>query len=107
MKKLIFIPLLFLVSCAPKVCICQDSIPLEWLQQLEDKQLSRQEFVDLVAGHQEVLEMRELADNQFSKAADESAKATDKKYEKEITSQINSADFVDVGIRSYVKVIIP
>ena len=108
MKKLIFIPLLFLVSCTPYLngpTFCrQGTIPLEWLQQLEDKQLSRQEFVDLVAGRQEVLEMREMTDNPFSKVADESAKATDKKYEKEITSQINSADFVDVGIHSYVKV---
>ena len=84
MKKLIFIPLLFLVSCTPYLngpTFCrQDSIPLQWLQQLEDKQLSRQEFVDLVVGHQEVLEMRDLTDNPFSKAADESAKETDKEF---------------------------
>jgi hypothetical protein len=80
MKKLILVALLFSVSCAPKVCVLQESIPLAWLQQLEDKQLSRKEFVDLVAGHQEVLEMREMTDNPFSKAADESAKETDKEF---------------------------
>jgi hypothetical protein len=96
MKKLIFIPLLFSVSCIPSIgappynpfSCRQGTIPLQWLQQLEDKQLSRKEFVDLVAGHQEVLEMREMTDNPFSKSADESAKETDRKYAKEIRGLI-------------------